>query len=159
MPDARGFELELERFIDRTVPKAGADMQRRLMGELLTGIVMRTPVGNHTRWKNNLSRIAKGLPPLPRGYVGGQARRNWQVTIDVAPSRTIIDQRDASGLQALSEGAAVISRISERPADAWIANPLDYMEPLENGWSRQAPEGMVAKAVADVVSRYARVLS
>lgn len=152
MADARQFRLEIERWLAQEVPQRAVSLQKQIVAETLTAIVQATPVGNPTKWKRNIGR--KG-PPLPRGYVGGQARRNWQITIDV-PSRTIKSGFDQTGATASTEGFAVIGRITA-PSKVWIANPLPYMERLENGWSKQAPTGMVANAVAAVSAKYARV--
>lgn len=150
MADARNFRLQIEDWIAREVPKRAVDMQKQIVAETLTSIVQQTPVGNNTKWKINQGRTG---PLLPRGYVGGQARRNWQVTIGT-PSRSILAGVDPSGKA--SEGYAAIGRITQ-PSAVWIANPLPYMERLENGWSKQAPTGMVANAVATVSAKYARV--
>lgn len=153
MADARGFNLAIEDWISREVPQRAAELQREIVAQVFTAIVQATPVGNATRWKNNVARASKGLPPLPKGYVGGQARRNWQITID-SPARTPLGGTDPSGSVATGEGFRVIAGIT-RPERVWIANPLPYMEPLENGYSRQAPQGMVAQAIAAVTARYA----
>lgn len=153
MADARGFALAIEDWITKEVPQRAAELQREIVVQAFTGIVQSTPVGNATKWKNNVARASKGLPPLPKGYVGGQARRNWQVSLDI-PARTKINGADASGNQALSDGYAVVAKLTA-PGRVWISNPLDYMEPLENGWSKQAPVGMVAQAIAAVTARYA----
>lgn len=155
MGNAQQFAIDLRKFGHEDLPREVAALQRRLAAELLTGIVMRTPVGNHTKWKNNVARAAKGLPPLPKGYVGGQARRNWQVTLDAA-AQSVVAGEDAGGYLAIDAGFVVIGRLQE-PAPVWISNPLPYMEPLENGWSRQAPQGIVARSVADLEAKYARV--
>jgi Zn ribbon nucleic-acid-binding protein len=45
--------------------------------------------------------------------------------------------------------------IPSMPKDAmkiWIVNNVDYAEPLENGWSKQAPQGVVRIAVAQLES-------
>jgi len=155
MADARSFNLQLDDWIRNEVPKVAANLQKQIVAECLGSIVQMTPVGNATKWKRNVERAAKGKPPLPRGYVGGQARRNWQVSIGL-PARTPLAGTDPSGRKAESDGYAVIGRITE-PTRVWISNPLDYMDALENGWSRQAPTGMVANAVALVSAKYGRV--
>lgn len=155
MGDARQFRLDIDRFIREEVPAKVAETQRLIVAELLTLIVQATPVGNHTTWKANVARAARGKPPLPRGYVGGQARRNWQVAIGTPP-RQILPGVDPSGAQALSAGYVAASRITT-PTLAWISNPLAYMQPLEDGWSKQAPRGMVRQAVTVVTAKYARV--
>lgn len=153
MPDARGFNLVIEDWLAKEVPVKAAELQRTIVAETLTVIVQATPVGNATKWKNNVARAAKGLQPLPKGYVGGQARRNWQVTIE-APAQIPLPGTDQSGTAAISDGLRVAASITQ-PSRVWISNPLPYMEPLENGWSRQAPQGMVAKAIAAVSAKYA----
>jgi hypothetical protein len=150
--DARNFRLQIEDWIAREVPQRAVALQKQIVAETLTAIVQATPVGNQATWKRNVGRSG---PPLPRGYVGGQARRNWQVTLDV-PSRTVKGGVDATGATSTTEGFAAIGRITS-PSKVWIANPLPYMERLENGWSKQAPTGMVANAVAAVSAKYARV--
>lgn len=155
MGDARQFKLEIEDWIARQVPERAVQFQKQIVAETFTAIVQATPVGNQTRWKRNVERIAKGKQPLPKGYVGGQARRNWQLSIGT-PSRTVLPGVDQTGQRALSEGYGVIGRITQ-PSAVWITNPLDYMDALENGWSKQAPAGMVAQAIAAVSAKYARV--
>lgn len=155
MADARQFKLEIERWLAEEVPARAVQMQKQIVAETFTAIVQATPVGNSTRWKRNIERASKGKPPLPKGYVGGQARRNWQISIGT-PSRTPIAGVDGTGQRALLDGFGVIGRITE-PSAVWIANPLEYMDALENGWSKQAPAGMVAQAIAAVSAKYARV--
>lgn len=153
MADAKTFALEIERWLSQDVPQAATKLQAEIVSQVFTSIVLATPVGNATRWKGNVLRAAKGLPPLPKGYVGGHARKNWRITVD-APSRDERAGQDVSGQGALSDGYSVIASLG-KPSRVWISNPLDYMEPLENGWSRQAPNGMVSRAIAAVTARYA----
>lgn len=155
MADARQFRLALDQFVEKQLPEKVAETQRMMVAELLTLIVQSTPVGNHTKWKRNVARAERGLGPLPKGYVGGQARRNWQVTIG-QPSAQPKKGTDASGQKALSDGYAQVAKIT-KPTIAFISNPLPYMVPLENGWSKQAPNGMVARAIALVTAKYRRV--
>jgi hypothetical protein len=153
--DARQFRLDIDRWLNQEVPAKAAETQRMMAAEALTQCVQATPVGNNTKWKANIARAAKGLPALPKGYVGGQARRNWQVGIGTSP-RTVINGTDANGSQAMSDGYAKIASLTA-PGRVFITNPLDYMDALENGWSKQAPQGMVAQAVANISAKYARV--
>jgi hypothetical protein len=160
MANAGAFALDITKWARETVPAEVAKLQRTITAEALTLIVQATPVGNNTTWKHNVERAAKGKTPasrapLPKGYVGGHARKNWQVTIGT-PARTAIPGQDAGGNGAISTGLQVAASIKE-PTVAWIANPLPYMERLENGWSKQAPRGMVAQALATLAAKYARV--
>lgn len=155
MADARQFKLELDNWLRSEVQQKAVDTQKRIVAEALTQIVQATPVGNNTKWAANIKRAARGLPPLPRGYVGGQARRNWQVTFDV-PAVAALPGTDANGGRAMNEGYAKVATLTA-PGRVYISNPLEYMDALENGWSRQAPQGMVARAVANISAKYARV--
>lgn len=154
MGNARGFAINVSKWIREEVPAKAADIQRRITAELLTLIVQATPVGNHTKWKANVDRATRGLAPLPRGYVGGHARKNWQVTIG-RPSTTVRQGTDTAGTQATSAGYNVIATL-KAPGVVYISNPLPYMARLENGWSKQAPRGMVRQSVAAVAGKYAR---
>lgn len=155
MVDAKGFRDELRKFTEQTVPTRAVDVQKRMVAEALTLIVQATPVGNHTRWKRNVDRSRRGLPPLPRGYVGGHARKNWQVNIG-SPSRSVLPGTDATGQAALTAGYSKLAALSA-PGVVYISNPLPYVERLENGWSKQAPRGMVRQAIAAVSAKYRRV--
>jgi len=155
MSNAQGFGLDISKWIKDTVPARAAEVQRMIVAEALTLIVQATPVGNHTRWKANIERAQRSKAPLPRGYVGGHARKNWQVTLGASSSRELPGV-DKAGSQAISSGLNVITGI-KTPTIAYIGNPLPYMERLENGWSKQAPRGMVAQAVAAISAKYARV--
>jgi len=155
MVDAPKFRLQLEKFSKETVPAIVAQLQGRIVAELLTLIVQATPVGNHRTWAANIQRASKGKPPLPIGYVGGHARKNWQITIG-SPATGIIAGIDTTGQQSISAGAQVAASI-DVPVVAYIANPLPYMQRLEEGHSKQAPQGMVAQAISVITTKYAKV--
>jgi hypothetical protein len=168
MSNVGAFTLDITKWARETVPAEVAKLQRTITAEALTLIVQATPVGNNTQWKSNIERAAKGKTPasripLPRGYVGGHARKNWQVTIG-SPSRNVIPGVDATGGDAISSGLRVAASIKE-PGISWISNPLPYMDRLENysapgrsSWSKQAPKGsIVAKPLAELAAKYARV--
>ena len=97
----------------------------------------------------------KGLKPVPPGYVGGQARRNWRISLQ-APNYTLRAGTDASGQLAMQDGFGVLAGLRDL-LPVWIVNPMPYMDALENGWSKQAPTGMVANAVAAIIAKYRRV--
>ena len=78
----------------------------------------------------------------------GRFRGNWMVAIGVKPDGTI-ETTDQSGNATLSEGARPISELRDFDV-VYIVNNLPYAERLENGWSQQAPSGMVAVTVAEL---------
>jgi hypothetical protein len=83
--------------------------------------------------------------PVDTGY----CRRNWQVTVDVPASGTV-----GSPLEKASGGTAIAPPPPPNlPPDAlhvFITNNVEYVEALENGHSRQAPNGFVAISVAEL---------
>jgi hypothetical protein len=90
-----------------------------------------SPVGDVTYWKYPES--------APAGYVGGRFRANWDYGFNSIP-RNKYDDIDASG-------GASMGRIGSGMTEAFgvhfIVNNLEYSIKLENGRSRQAPNGMV----------------
>ena len=148
------FRLDLEKFAKKTVPAKAAELQRKIAAEAFTMIVQATPVGNHRKWEANIDRATRSLPPLPRGYVGGHARKNWQMKIGT-PAASEQAGTDASGQGVISAAIRVAASI-KKPARVFIVNPIIYVQRLEEGHSKQAPKGMVKGAVAAIVAKYAR---
>lgn len=88
----------------------------------------------------------------------GRARANWRVAIGKEPEA---DPRDpveagprksaareaANAKLAIEEGRAIITRSQLAFSPIFISNNVAYIERLEAGSSRQAPEGMLRAAV------------
>lgn len=90
----------------------------------------------------------------------GRARSNWVVQLNT-PNTTIrepyspgtklglADSANASA--AINQGSSVISQA--KPGDSiYISNNLDYINKLNDGSSRQAPEQFVQKAVDEAIN-------
>lgn len=77
----------------------------------------------------------------------GRARGNWQTSTGVPVDGTI-ERDDQSG------AAATAEVVAKTPAGAgqetFMTNNLPYIERLENGYSHQAPAGMVRRNLARV---------
>lgn len=85
----------------------------------------------------------------------GRFRGNWLTSVGSVPSGTT-EAVDPSGAGAIQR--AVMAASSMDAGDViYMANNLPYAERLENGWSKQAPAGMVRltqqrfKPIADAV--------
>lgn len=115
---------------------------RAIAFEALSHVVLGTPVGNPTLWKDP--------DRAPPGYVGGHARRNWQVGIASAPGDEI-EGVDPSGGAVLRDGRAVIAQYPGRQR-LYIVNNAPYIGRLNDGWSTQAPPLFVEAAI-DVAIR------
>jgi len=77
----------------------------------------------------------------------GRFRANWQVAIGRVPSGTL-QLEDPSGRATISEAQATALRV--KPGDTIaLVNNLPYAQRLEDGWSSQAPAGMVGLTVQD----------
>lgn len=88
----------------------------------------------------------------------GRLRGNWQTTVNT-PATAEIERTDGNGGLALAEAMANLGGLLDV---VWFTNNLPYAERIEyDGWSRQAPEGMVRKHVAQwrrIVEAKARAL-
>lgn len=97
---------------------------------------------------NKITRVA--TLELFRGVIldtpvlSGRARGNWQVSVG-APVTGELEREDKSGSAALADAE------QSTPPGAgqltYIANNLPYIQSLEEGSSKQSPEGMVRKNV------------
>jgi hypothetical protein len=82
----------------------------------------------------------------------GRARGNWQVSIG-SPSETIMMTNWPSAGEAIQRGAATISSLTTLGA-IYLVNNLPYIVPLEQGTSKQAPQGMVQVTLDRVSSQF-----
>ena len=138
----KAFEIALDEFIDKTVPDRHLLLQKKVAIDLLARIIDRTPVGNPDLWKESSL-------PAPKGYVGGRARANWQIST-TAPGNAKIDAIDKDG--GITEAAGLTNMATAKAGGTiWIFNNLRYIKRLEDGWShKQAPLGMVAVSLAEI---------
>lgn len=124
----------------------------------LSAVVLATPVGNPTLWQRPES--------APPGYVGGHARRNWNVTAGT-PKDDEIPGEDSAGAATIAEGsvhvrawgAELARTLSNLARPLFIQNAVPYMGRLNVGHSTQAPAGFIEKAVqaADPGMGFSRV--
>lgn len=110
----------------------------------LRNVITGTPVGNPTRWQ---------YPErAPAGYVGGHARRNWNVSTTGFDS-TIVGEPGAGGgegssrNEAISKAAPVIAKFDVAQGKLYIFNNVPYIGVLNAGHSTIAPPNFVEKAI------------
>jgi hypothetical protein len=100
----------------------------------------------------------------------GRARSNWLVGID-APTREVLDQAHTPGAkgstgaentqQSIQAAAAAIAGYDAlRNSAIYISNNLPYIQKLDEGHSRQAPAGFIARAAQAAIEavRRARII-
>lgn len=141
------FNATLTKFVEEDIPQAHLRFQKKIAFELLGRIIEKTPVGNPDLW-------APSSLPAPPGYVGGRARANWQVST-VFPGNSEIEAIDPGGDATEAQGIAAVG--SAQPfGTIWIYNNVPYIRRLEDGWSTQAPSGMVGVSLAEIETFFAR---
>jgi hypothetical protein len=136
---AEDFAVQLQDYLRRELPENVAKAQSTLAFEAIRAIMDRSPVGNPSLWKG----------PAPFGYVGGQFRGNWQLTLNQTTDATL-SRIDPTGSASLQDADRALANIKAFDS-VHIQNNLPYAIRLEEGWStEQAPQGMVALTVADL---------
>lgn len=145
---AAQFKKDLDQFVDEELVEKALKLQRDIMMDLLDKLVINTPVGERSRWQNNIRRKARGLDPVPEGYVGGHARKNWQVTLN-RPAVKELKGEDKTGNRTLQVGEQRIAQIKE-PTIAYISNLVPYIERLEQGHSTLQPNGFVKPSLQQI---------
>ncbi len=132
------FEREVRKFSETLPAKFFVPFQKKIALEVLSRVVRRTPVDT------------------------GRARGNWNTAIGQVDN-TVREVQSAGGSEAIaapgSEGEAGrdaidrgLAKLAElRPFQTvWISNNVSYIEFLDKGSSQQAPEGILAGALAEV---------
>lgn len=140
------FAVDLSAFVAKA--EGNLDLvTRKVIFDIGSSIVMRSPVGDGRLWKS----------PPPKGYIGGRFRGNWQYGEAIVPQGTL-SSIDPSGSMTI---ARLVGGVKPDAAGKihYLTNNLPYAMRLETGWSRQAPGGMVGLAIrefASVVDRAAK---
>ena len=114
---ANEFTLELKNFGKVTREQATTIFQKIAL-ELDSAVVFGTPVDE------------------------GRARGNWYPSLNAPSNEVDLNSTDKSGSKAVAAINSLVSTV--KIGDTfWLTNNLPYILPLENGHSKQAPEGMV----------------
>lgn len=126
------FALQLSEFAKRAGRNADLVVQK-VATDVLRRVVLRSPVDT------------------------GRFRGNWQTTIS-APAAGSVAIEDKSGNVAISKGQQALVSFQCGP-DIFITNNLPYGRRLEyEGWSKQAPAGMVRITVSEYANIVARAV-
>ena len=126
----REFELGLDLFGKKDVPKAVGDFRDAVSLDALRGVVLLTPVKS------------------------GRLRGNWQTTVGV-PAEGNIEVTDKSGGPTIAKGAAVIGSAKKRPFEAiWLHNGVEYSEFVNDGTPLVPAVHMVEQTVNRLRRRF-----
>lgn len=148
------FEADITAYAKRTNQRIDSAV-REIVMTVATAVDERSPVGKKELWAINIDRATRGLPAIPKGYIGGHFRMNNQYRFGSVPSESV-DGVDPSGGVAL---ARIEAGLEASPAAGvhYIANTLPYAAALEFGHSSQAPQGIYGLAAIDVASAINKV--
>jgi len=128
------FAEQLAAFAEKAKTRAD-EIVGRVVASIAAELDQRSPVGDASYWKHK----------PPPGYVGGRFRGNWQLGVDVVPSGET-GRIDPGGAETLS---VIIGAVPPQAAGHiyYLFNGVPYAQALEDGHSRQAPNGMVGLTV------------
>ncbi len=125
--------------LDAWAQKTNKNLEKLTRGVLLQmsrDIILMTPVGEPSLWQS----------PPPKGYIGGTARGNWQASINT-PIMRETNRVDESGGATISAAQSAIDQAFGNVY--YLTNNVPYIRRLEyEGWSTQAPSGMLRITVA-----------
>ena len=97
---------------------------RKIALELFSRVILKTPVDT------------------------GRARANWQIAIGSMPNG-VLELDDKSGTATISKGSAVVAGVKGGDV-IYIVSNLPYINRLEDGYSKQAPAGMLGLTVQEL---------
>ena len=121
---AANFEMQLKEFSDVLLPEYQTIFVKKISMELLKKLINKSPVDT------------------------GRFRGAWVVGRNT-PDRSEPDTADPSGTSTEIKGINGINSIREGDI-VYLSNNLDYALMLEYGWSKQAPQGMVAVSLNEI---------
>lgn len=124
MSDLARLKIDLDRAFETKVIGGAVALQKKLALEALRRVVLKSPVDT------------------------GRFRGNWQVAIGVRPNG-VVETVDPSGGATIANGTRPISALDQLDV-VYLVNNLPYAQRLEDGYSGQAPQGMVAVTVAEI---------
>lgn len=124
------FALDLKAFADKAGKRADQAVGA-IVANVSAELDKRSPVGDATYWKH----------PPPKGYVGGHFRGNWQLGVGAMPEGEIAGVDPSGG----ATQGRILASIPDKASGLvyWLVNNAPYAQRLEEGWSRQAPNGVV----------------
>lgn len=149
------FSTDIAAFAKKTRQSIDSAV-REVVLEIGAEVDRRSPVGDKERWAVNISRASRGLQAVPEGYVGGHFRANNQYKFGSVPQGEI-NGTDTNGGKTV---AAVRAGVYSSPVAGvhYIANNVPYAMTLENGHSKQAPQGIYKLSMMTVVGKLAAIV-
>lgn len=90
----------------------------------------------------------------------GRARGNWQISVGSSASG-ILERTDKSKGSDSAFGKSEQAKLNgaKGDEDIYISNNLPYIEKLEYGYSKQAPQGMIGVTVANAGAYFEKAVA
>lgn len=163
--DTSKLEQSLKKFHEEAVRKMQG-MVQLFAYKVTVEAIDNTPIGTITEnneWMYNIRSRLMVLPPEV-----GSAKGGWTISFD-APTRIIFPERaQDSGAQNIKDNAQSDSRNYKLGEDVYIMNSVRYVASegwtlpkfgsLENGYSAQAPNGIMEPTLHAIYGIYASSL-
>lgn len=121
------FSSEIKKFADKTDDRMDKVVRMSFI-ETSARIIRRSPVGDASFWKGS----------KPKGYTGGRFRANWQASVNAPKVGTKKTKSQSSSVSSVNSAAR-----KKNAGSYYLMNNLPYATAIENGHSRQAPNGIV----------------
>lgn len=128
---SRDFAIQLDKEFEGLVEEQIVLATQKISFEGLQRVVMKSPVDT------------------------GRFRGNWNVSIG-RRDLTVTPNLDKSGRETMAKGQAIIDGLQDIQV-VYLTNNLPYAGRLEDGWSMQAPTGMVAVTVTELETMFSRM--
>ena len=122
------FALDLSKAIEKAKDQQKL-VAKKIMIDLFSSVIEKSPVDT------------------------GRFRANWNVAYG-SPNTTITDSTDKSGSDSITKASAKVGTYEFKDGAVWLSNSLPYSVRLENGWSQQAPVGMVRISLIEIQNTY-----
>lgn len=143
------FARSITTFVEKTGVRAD-QVLRKLGLDAFQGVLLKSPVDTgrfRASWRITINRVDLSTIPPPD-----------------APTMSVAEAKDAyrvllAGAQSAQQAAAVIEVGKAVFGDSInITNNLPYAEKLEDGWSGQAPQGVLKLTFQEIVSEFDAVV-
>ena len=122
------FEMQLKEFTDQYLPQQQVLFVKKVSRKILVKLINKSPTKTgrfRGAWMVGINGANRDEPNTPDKYSKGVSNVSYQRARDIISS--------------LQPGDSV-----------YISNNLDYALMLEYGWSKQAPQGMVAVSLNEI---------
>lgn len=142
------FSLDITAWTAKAKDKVD-EVVRTIVLDVSERLIERSPVGDPDLWKSK----------PPAGYVGGRFAANWQYgNSEIGFPKGDLPDIDASGDASRQRIAAGLPKEAGGLVHL-LVNNLPYAQRLEDGWSTQAPQGMVHLTVMEYQAMAEKIIT